>query len=83
MSLSCIPVVPKGLTRSRRMGAPWKPVHGLHVHRVHVRTLSKCDEPNSAMDVNEPGLGSSAESKLEKGIDGSLERTGTLLHLGE
>ena len=35
------------------------------------------------MAVNEPGLGSSADGKGEKGIDGSLERTGTLLHLGE
>ena len=35
------------------------------------------------MAVNEPGLGSSADGKGEKGIDGSLERKGTLLYLGE
>jgi hypothetical protein len=35
------------------------------------------------MTVNEPGLGSSADRKGEEGLDGSLERTGTLLYLGE
>ncbi len=35
------------------------------------------------MGVNEPGLGSFADGKGQKGIDGSLERTGTLLYLGE
>jgi hypothetical protein len=40
-------------------------------------------EPTSAMAVNEPGLGSSADGKGEKGIDGSFERTGTPMYLGE
>jgi len=35
------------------------------------------------MAVNEPGLGSSADGKGEKGIDRSLKRAGTPLHLGE
>ena len=35
------------------------------------------------MAVNEPGLGSSADGQGEKGINGSLEREGTPLHLGE
>ena len=52
-------------------------------HRADARASSKCREPTSAMAVNEPGLGSSADGKGEKGIDGSLERTGTLLYLGE
>ena len=49
----------------------------MHVHHPRAR------EPTSAMAVNEPGLGSFADGKGEKGIDGSLERTGTLLYLGE
>ena len=56
---------------------------GLQEHRVDARASSKSREPTSAMAVNEPGLGSSADGKGEKGIDGSLERTGTLLYLGE
>ena len=35
------------------------------------------------MAVIEPGLGSSADGKGEKGIDGSLERAGAPLYLGE
>ena len=35
------------------------------------------------MAVNEPSLSSFADGKGKKGIDGSLERTGTLLYLGE
>ncbi len=45
--------------------------------------LSKSREPTSAVAVNEPGLGSSADGKGEEGIDHSFERTGTPLHLGE
>jgi len=56
---------------------------GPQAHRVDARASSKCREPTSAMAVNEPGLGSSADGKGEKGIDSSLERTGTLLYLGE
>ncbi len=56
---------------------------GPQAHRADARASSKCREPTSAMAVNEPGLGSSADGKGEKGIDGSLERTGTLLYLGE
>jgi hypothetical protein len=55
----------------------------LQEHRLDVRASSLCREPTSAMAVNEPGLGSSADGKGQKGIDGSLERTGTLLYLGE
>ena len=44
---------------------------------------SKSREPTSAMAVIEPGLGSSVDGKGEEGIDGSLERAGTPLHLGE
>ena len=56
---------------------------GPPAHRVDARASSKSREPTSAMAVNEPGLGSSADGKGEKGIDGSLERKGTLLYLGE
>ena len=56
---------------------------GLQAHRVDARASSKSGEPTSAMGVNEPGLGSFGDGKGEKGIDGSLERTGTLLYLGE
>ena len=52
-------------------------------HRVDARASSKRCEPTAAMAVNEPNLGSFADGKGEKGIDGSLERTGTLLYLGE
>jgi hypothetical protein len=47
------------------------------------RASSKCREPTSAMAVNEPSLGSSSDGKGEKGIDRSLERAGTPLHLSE
>ena len=50
--------------------------------RMHVRHPRAVSRP-SAVAVNESGLGSSADGKGEKGIDGSLERTGTLLYLGE
>ena len=40
-------------------------------------------EPTSAMAVNEPGLGSSANGKGEEGIDRSFERTGTPTYLAE
>ena len=56
---------------------------GLQAHRVDARASSKCREPTSAMAEIEPGLGSFADGKGEKGIDGSLERAGTPLHLGE
>ncbi len=45
--------------------------------------LSQSREPTSATAVNEPGLGSSADGKGEKGIDRGLERAGTPLHLAE
>ncbi len=35
------------------------------------------------MVVNEPGSGSSSDGESEQGIDRSLERTASLLHLGE
>src|SRR5579871_5145573 len=35
------------------------------------------------MTVNEPGFGSPVDGKGEKGIDGSLERSGTPMYLGE
>ena len=47
------------------------------------RAPSKSREPTSAMAVNKPGLGSSADGKGEEGIDRSFERAGTPLHLGE
>ncbi len=40
-------------------------------------------EPTSAMAVNEPGLGSSADGKGEDGIDRSFDRTGSPKYLGE
>ena len=43
--------------------------------------VTRC--PTAAMTVNEPGLGSSADRKGEKGIDRGLERTCTLMHLGK
>ena len=45
--------------------------------------ISKCREPASAVAVNEPGSGSSADGKGEEGVDRSFERAGTPLHLGE
>jgi hypothetical protein len=39
--------------------------------------------PAPAIAVNEPGSGSSADGKGEKGIDRSFERTGTPMYLGE
>ncbi len=56
---------------------------GPQAHRVDARAPSKCREPTSAMAVNEPGLGSSADGKGEKGVDRSFERTGTPMYLGE
>jgi len=56
---------------------------GLQEHRVDARASSKCREPTSAMAVIGPGLGSSVDGKGKEGIYGSLERTGTLLYLGE
>jgi len=44
---------------------------------------SKSGEPISAMAVNGPCLGSSADGKGEEGIDRSFERTGTPMYLGE
>ena len=49
----------------------------IHVHHPKSR------EPTSAMAVNDPGLGSSADGKGEEGIDRSFERTGTPMYLGE
>jgi hypothetical protein len=43
----------------------------------------KSREPASAMAVNDPGFGSSADGKGEEGIDRSFERTGTPLYLCE
>ena len=47
------------------------------------RASSKCCKPTSAFAANEPGLGSSADGKGQNGIDCSLERAGTPLHLSE
>ena len=49
---------------------------------MHVDHPTEVSRP-SAMAVNKPGLGSSVDDENEKGIDGGLERTGTLLDLGE
>ena len=77
----------RGVTPSRfpigLLGRPKNQPAGPQAHRVDARASSKCREPTSAMAVNEPGLGSSADGKGEKGIDRSLERTGTPLYLGE
>ena len=51
--------------------------------RAGARASSKSREPTSAMAVNEPDLGSSADRKGEEGIDRSFERAGTPLNLGE
>ena len=56
---------------------------GPQAHRVDARASSKSREPNSAMTVNEPGLGSCADGKGEEGIDRSFERTATPKYLGE
>jgi hypothetical protein len=56
---------------------------GPQVHRVDARASSKSREPTSAMAVNEPDSGSSADGKGEEGIDRSFERTGTPMYLGE
>ena len=50
---------------------------------MDARASSKCRELTSAMVVNGPGLGSSSDGEGEEGIDRSLERTASLLHLGE
>jgi hypothetical protein len=47
------------------------------------RASSKSREPTSAMAVNEPGLGSSADGKGKEGVDRSFERAGTPVYLGE
>ncbi len=52
-------------------------------HRADARASSKCREPTSAMAVNEPGLGSSADGKGEEGIDRSFDRARTPKYLGE
>ena len=73
------PEQPTGATRcpaSRTAAGP-------QAHRVDARASSKSREPTSAMAVNEPGLGSSADGKGEEGIDRSFERTGTPMYLGE
>ena len=46
-------------------------------------SLTKSREPTSAMAVNEPGLGSSADGKGEEGIDRSFDRAGTPKYLTE
>ena len=56
---------------------------GPQAHRVDARASSKSREPTSAMAVNEPGLGSSADGKGEEGVDRSFERAGTPVYLGE
>src|ERR1700740_534916 len=54
-----------------------------HAQRVDARASSTSREPTSAMAVNEPGLGSSADGKGEEGVDRSFERTATPVYLGE
>src|SRR6185437_3256073 len=61
----------------RRMAA------GEESHRAQATALSKCREPASATAVNEPGSGSSADGKVEEGIDRSFERAGAPLRMGE
>ena len=39
--------------------------------------------PDAGGQMNESGLGSSADGESEEGIDRSFERAGTPLHLGE
>src|ERR1700723_1048203 len=51
--------------------------------RVDARASPKRREPTSAMAVNEPGLGSSADGKGEEGVDRSFERAGAPMHLSE
>ena len=51
--------------------------------RADARASSKSREPTSAMAVNEPGLGSSADGKGEEGIDRSFDRAAAPVHLGE
>ena len=73
--------------RSNPLGAAKCPASrtaaGPQAHRVDAPASSKSSEPTSAMAVNEPGLGSSADGEGEEGIDRSFERAGTPLHLGE
>jgi hypothetical protein len=49
-------------------------------------TIDKCGaltSVTSTLALDEPGLGSAADGKGEKGIDRSFERAGTLMYLGE
>ena len=76
--------MPAGATHRAQPGVrtvEWQRVK--QAHRAQATALSKSREPTSAMAVNEPGLGSSADGKGEEGIDRSFERAGTPLHLGE
>jgi hypothetical protein len=68
---------------SSRNARPEQPTGNDEVSRVDARASSKSREPTSAMAVNEPGLGSSADGKGEEGVDRSFERTATPMHLGE
>jgi hypothetical protein len=65
------------------LGHPKSQLAGPQAHRTDARASSKSREPTSAIAVNEPGLGSSADDKGEEGIDRSFERTGTPMYLGE
>ena len=56
---------------------------GPQANRVDARASARSREPASAMAVNEPGLGSSADGKGEKGIDRSFEWTGIPKYLSE
>ena len=56
---------------------------GPQAHGVDARASSRSREPASAMAVNDPGLGSSADGKGEEGIDRSFEWTGIPKYLGE
>ncbi len=56
---------------------------GPQAHRVDACASSKSREPTSAMAVNEPGFGLSADGKGEEGIDRSFEWTGIPKYLGE
>ena len=56
---------------------------GPQAQRVDARASSKSREPTSAMAVNEPGLGSSADGKGEEGVDRSFERAGIPKYLAE
>ena len=65
-----------GTTRRAQPG-----VRTIERQRVEKRIVLR--QPISAMVVNEPGLGSSADGESEEGIERSFQRAGASLDLGE